>query len=183
MGGAHSAERGFQTCPPGAGRLACASARPADLCARPGSLRGRGPCLLASPHQRVHLQSRVRVPACTPGLPARAPPWCPGGWLPSPVASSSLLASSVCGEAPQNGGIQARVVPRLPAAYQAQAGASVLRRELLLPVSVIAAPAAKSLQYCLTLCDPIDGSPPGSPVPWMLQARTLEWVAISFSSS
>ena len=42
--------------------------------------------------------------------------------------------------------------------------------------------AAKSLQSCSTLCDPIDGSPPGSPVPGILQARTLEWVAISFSS-
>ena len=44
-----------------------------------------------------------------------------------------------------------------------------------------AAAAAKSLQSCPTLCDPIDGSPPGSPVPGILQARTLEWVAISFS--
>ena len=43
-----------------------------------------------------------------------------------------------------------------------------------------AAAAAKSLQLCPTLCDPIDGSPPGSPVPGILQARTLEWVAISF---
>ena len=43
--------------------------------------------------------------------------------------------------------------------------------------------AAKSLQLCLTLCDPIDGSPPGSPVPWIFQARTLEWVAISFSNA
>ena len=43
--------------------------------------------------------------------------------------------------------------------------------------------AAKSLQSCLTLCDPIDGSPPGSPVPVILQARTLEWAAISFSSA
>ena len=40
--------------------------------------------------------------------------------------------------------------------------------------------AAKSLQSCLTLCDPIDGSPPGSPVTGILQARTLKWVAISF---
>ena len=45
-----------------------------------------------------------------------------------------------------------------------------------------AAAAAKSLQSCLTPCDPIDGSPPGSPVPGILQARTLEWVAISFSN-
>ena len=46
-----------------------------------------------------------------------------------------------------------------------------------------AAAAAKSLQSCPTLCYPIDGSPPGSPVPGILQARTLEWVAISFSNA
>ena len=46
-----------------------------------------------------------------------------------------------------------------------------------------AAAAAKSLQSCLTLCDPTDGSPPGSPVPGILQARTLEWAAISFSNA
>jgi len=45
------------------------------------------------------------------------------------------------------------------------------------------ATAAKSLQLCPTLCDPRDGSPPGSPVPGILQARTLEWVAISFSNA
>ena len=45
------------------------------------------------------------------------------------------------------------------------------------------ATAAMSLQSCPTLCDPIDGSPPGSPVPGILQARTLEWVAISFSNA
>ena len=43
--------------------------------------------------------------------------------------------------------------------------------------------AAKSRQLCLTLCDPIDDSPPGSPVPGILQARTLEWVAISLSNA
>ena len=46
-----------------------------------------------------------------------------------------------------------------------------------------AAAAAKSLQSCLTLCDPIDDSPPGPPVPGILKARTLEWVAISFSNA
>ena len=46
-----------------------------------------------------------------------------------------------------------------------------------------AAAAAKSLQLCPTLCDPIDGSPPGSPVPGILQTRTLEWVSISFSNA
>ena len=46
-----------------------------------------------------------------------------------------------------------------------------------------AAAAAKSLQSCSTLCDPMDGSPPGSPVPGILQAGILEWVAISFSGA
>ena len=45
------------------------------------------------------------------------------------------------------------------------------------------AAAAKSLQSCPTLCDPVGGSPPGSPVPGILQARTQEWVAISFSNA
>ena len=48
---------------------------------------------------------------------------------------------------------------------------------------ISAAAATKSLQLCPTLCDPIDGSPPGSPVPGILQARMLERVAISFSSA
>ena len=52
---------------------------------------------------------------------------------------------------------------------------------LFLPAAAAAA-AAKSLQSCLTLCDPIEGSPPGSPIPGILQARTLEWVATSFSN-
>ena len=50
-------------------------------------------------------------------------------------------------------------------------------------LAAAAAAAAKSPQSCPTLCDPIDGSPPGSPVPGILQARTLEWVAISFSNA
>ena len=54
---------------------------------------------------------------------------------------------------------------------------------LFLNREAAAAAAAKSLQSCLTLCDPIDGSPPGSSVPGILQARTLEWVAISFSNA
>ena len=51
------------------------------------------------------------------------------------------------------------------------------------PPSSLYAAAAKSLQSCQTLWDPIDGSPPGSPIPGILQARTLEWVAISFSNA
>ena len=65
---------------------------------------------------------------------------------------------------------------------------SALRSQLLKPSCPRAcapqqAAAAKSLQSCPTLCDPIDGSPSGSPVPGILQARTLEWVAISFSNA
>ena len=57
------------------------------------------------------------------------------------------------------------------------------RRAVHYVESYAAAAAAKSLQLCPTLCDPIDVSPPGSPVPGILQARTLEWVAISFSNA
>ena len=58
---------------------------------------------------------------------------------------------------------------------------------VLLSISILivvaAAAAAKSLQSCLTLCDPIDRSPPGSPIPGILQARTLEWIVIPFSNA
>ena len=56
-------------------------------------------------------------------------------------------------------------------------------KALVISLKQYAAAAAKSLQLCLTLCNPIDGSPPGSPIPGILQARTLEWVAISFSNA
>ena len=59
----------------------------------------------------------------------------------------------------------------------------VLFEFLLLTCLAAAAAAAKSLQSCPTLCDPIDSSPLGSSVPGILQARTLEWVAISFSNA
>ena len=52
-----------------------------------------------------------------------------------------------------------------------------------LGAAAAAAAAAKSLQSCPTLCDPIDGSPPGSSIPGILQARTLEWVAMSLSNA
>ena len=52
-----------------------------------------------------------------------------------------------------------------------------------LEITAAAAVAAKSLQSCPTLCNPMDGSPPGSPIPGILQARTLEWVAIAFSNA
>ena len=54
---------------------------------------------------------------------------------------------------------------------------------IILFIQKSTAAAAKSRQSCPTLCDPTDGSPPGSPVPGILQARTLEWVAIFFSNA
>ena len=58
-----------------------------------------------------------------------------------------------------------------------------MTEQLSLNSLLAAAAAAKSLQSCLTLCDPTDGSPPGSAVPGILQARTLEWIAVSFSNA
>ena len=60
---------------------------------------------------------------------------------------------------------------------------TILINRLKMYACAAAAVAAKSLQSCPTLCNPIDGSPPGSPVPGSLQARTLEWVAISVSNA
>ena len=68
-----------------------------------------------------------------------------------------------------------RILSRVPVLYH--------RSLLIILYRVVAAAAAKSLQSCPTLCDPIDGSPPGFPVPGIPQARTLEWVAISLSNA
>ena len=71
------------------------------------------------------------------------------------------------------------------AAYQAPPSMGFSRQEYWsgVPLPTTDAATAKSVQSCPTLCDPIDSSPPGSPVPGILQARTLEWVAISFSNA
>ena len=71
----------------------------------------------------------------------------------------------------------------LPPAPHASSFQSPLSAVSWFALQISAAAAAKSLQLCPTLCDPIDGSPPGSPGPGILQARTLEWVAISFSNA
>ena len=68
-------------------------------------------------------------------------------------------------------------------ALSAAVRAQDLVKEVAIIFIAIAIAIAKSLQSCPTLCDLIDGSPPGSPVPGILQARTLEWVAISFSNA
>ena len=73
------------------------------------------------------------------------------------------------------------------AAYQAPPSMGFSRQEywsgLPVPSPIYHSAATKSLQSCPTLCDPMDGSPRGSSVPGILQARTLEWVAISFSNA
>ena len=76
--------------------------------------------------------------------------------------------------------------PHISTMWQSQKGKimeTVKRSKVTRCYVYAAAAAAKSLQPCPTLCDPIDGSPPGSPIPGILQARTLEWVAISFFNS
>ena len=75
------------------------------------------------------------------------------------------------------------ILPPLPSFYT-RAGAKAFtggRINYNDDMDAAAAAAAESLQSCLTLCDPIDGSPPGSPVPGIFQARTLEWGATAFS--
>ena len=69
------------------------------------------------------------------------------------------------------------------AAYQAPLSMDSLGKNTTVGCNPTNAAAAALLQSCLTLCDPVDGSPPGSPVPGILQARVLEWVAIAFSEN
>ena len=82
---------------------------------------------------------------------------------------------------PQRASLMAQSVKNLPATWETWVQS--LGWEDPLEKGMAAAAAAKSLQLCLTLCDPRDGSPSGSPVPGILQARTLEWVAVSFSNA
>ena len=88
--------------------------------------------------------------------------------------SSPTLCDPIDGSPPGSsvpGILQARIVEWVAISFS------------ILGTTAAAAAAAKSLQLCQTLCDPRDGSPPGSPVPGILQARTLEWIAISFSNA
>ena len=70
-----------------------------------------------------------------------------------------------------------------PRILVSRAGGTFVRQNFTEHHTAAAAAAAKSLQSCLTVCDPRDGSPPGFPVPRIPQARTLKWVAISFSNA
>ena len=107
-------------------------------------------------------------------------------WLQSPSAvilepkkinsvTVSIVSPSVCHEMM---GLDAMVLVFLMLSFK-----SASFTHLFHPLYCAAAAAAESCQACPTLCDPIDGSPPGSPVPGILQARTLEWVASSFSNA
>ena len=103
----------------------------------------------------------------------------------------SPSGSSVCGDSPgRNTGVGCHFLLQRIFPTQGSSPGLLYCREIFYCLShqgspicknTAAAAAAKSLQSCPTLCDPIDGSPTGSPVPGILQARTLEWVAISFS--
>ena len=88
-----------------------------------------------------------------------------------PVCLVRLLSAMIC------------ISPRDSLSYSALCLQQLGRSCVCVYTYIYAAAAAKQLQLCLTLCDPRDGSPPGSPVPGILQARTLEWIAISFSNA
>ena len=79
--------------------------------------------------------------------------------------------------------VKAMVFPLVMYGYESWTIKKADRKTPIQYAAAAAAAAAKSLQSCPTLCDPIDGSPAGSLVPGILQARTLEWVAISFSNA
>ena len=119
------------------------------------SQHARPPC--PSPTPRLHPDSRPSSQWCHQAISSSVVPFssCPQS-LP---ASESFPMSQLFTWGGQSSGVSA------------------------LASFLAAAAAAKSLQSCPTLCDPRDGSPPGSPIPGILQARTLEWVAISFSSA
>ena len=99
----------------------------------------------------------------------------PGSWGPWSRVRASVPGPEPMGESGENSGPSSTFSHTNSVAYINSLAST--------KVHTAAAAAAKSLQSCPTLCDPIDGSPPGSPVPGILQARSLEWVAISFSNA
>ena len=118
------------------------------------------------------------------GVPSQTDAVCPRGHSLSPhcVCQKIFLFHMVWFSLWGFGKMIAGVKFLLEPSFGNQAPETAAALNLLIVLSSAAA-AAKLLQSCPTLCDPIDGSPPGSPVPGILQARTLEWVAISFSSA
>ena len=121
-----------------------------------------------------------------PGIKLRSPALQADSWPSEPSGNASQNHNEISPHTSQNGHHEKKI-------KTLNAGEGVEKRELSSAVGgnvnwhshyreQYAAAAAKLLQLCPTLCDAIDGSPPGFPVPGILQARTLEWVAISFSN-
>ena len=120
-------------------------------------------------HESQH--ARPPCPSPTPGVYSNS---CPSSWWCQPAISSSVVPTFSC---PQSlPASESFPMSQLFTWGGQSTGVSAL-------ASHAAAAAAKLLQLCPTLCNPIDGSPPGSPVPGIRQARILEWVAISFSNA
>ena len=131
------------------------------------------------PHEPQHIR-----PPCPSPIAGVHPNPCPLSQWCHPTISSSIVPFSSCPQSvPESGSFQRR---QLFASGGKSTGDSSSTSVLPMNTQDWSAlgwtyrVSAKPLQSCLTLCDPIDGSPPGSPVPGILQARTLEWVAISF---
>ena len=126
---------------------------------------------------KTQKESRVHLASSWLGWPL---PCDKGEWVSFGTCSGTLLSGSW--DSPFSRGHPSSVVLWLEPQRTQLSHGTPFRREGSLCI-LSAAAAAKSLQSCPTLCDPIDGSPPGSAVPGILQARTLEWVAISFSNA
>ena len=94
-----------------------------------------------------------------------------------------LGLNNKCGDRDDRDDCKDTISPLVSAGYRSHDSQWMTELQIYLIYTAAAAAAAKSLQSCPTLCDPIDGSSPDSPVPGILQARTMEWVAISFSNA
>ena len=122
----------------------------------------------------------ARLPCLSP-TPRACSNSCPlSQWCHPTISSSVVHLSSCLQNTPTSGSFP---MSQFFTSDGQSIGASKYRLSICDHLLSSAAAAAKSLQSCTTLCDPIDGSSPGSPIPGILQARTLEWVAISFSNA
>ena len=124
-------------------------------------------------------------PACPSPTPRVYSNSCPSRWWCHPAITSSVATFSSCPQAlPASGSFpMSQLFARGGQTIAVSASVLVLpmNTQDWSPLGWTGWISLQSLQLCPTLCDPIDGSPPGSPIPGILQARTLEWVAISLS--
>jgi len=140
------------------------------------------------PHGLRHAKTTEQTSASASVLPMNIQDWSPlgwTGWISLQSKGLSRVFSNTTVQKHRFFGAQSSLSHYLFCCHSSlstcHVGCSTVRATF--ETAAAAAAAAKSLQSCLTLCDPIDGSPPGSPVPGILQAWTPEWVAISFSTS